>query len=234
MLDRVPYAHLLNRPQKETLKNINFADPFAVSPRLPLGLSSLDISKEANIRVVATITDTTKGSFRAGFDACGGLTLYSARASRIEVFTGHLELYQTGEFPTLDDHLWDKPQVETLGHMNFDSSPKVSGSDSNGLIHINAWAVSILCSAAAGWIAYPGDCWYVFRGVANTKDACLRKPQLKNRKNTDIGGARFRKPPSVFTAINSLDFGHQAGLRMKVEGTDVKPAKLDTWAAGAV
>ncbi|KAG0125886.1 hypothetical protein HOY82DRAFT_629744 [Tuber indicum] len=243
-----------DKPQMATSKVITFKKPFVAPPRLPLGFNSLDISKDANIRVVAAATDITKESFKASISTWYDSTLYSAGASWLEVSPGHLE-YQNGEFSTQEDHPWDQPQPETSRRINFDrpfvTPPKViiflkqidmdrtqncrlrtwaSGIDATGFtIHIDTRDGSILYSAIAGWIAYPEDRRYVFSCKVNTQD--LRpsnKPQLKNSKRIDFGGLKFWKPPNIFMAICELDFNRRANLRIKVEAKDVTESGL-TW-----
>ena len=169
-------------PQKTTTKKIIFGKPFVAPPRLPLGLSELDIGRQANIRVIAKAENITKEGFTASLNTWGDSILYSAGASWFELAPGYLE-FQSGEFSTEEDHPENKPQMETSRRIYF-SRPfitppkvivflkqfeldknggwrvrtKVSDIDANGFnIHIDGWAGSILYSAVAGWIAYPED-----------------------------------------------------------------------------
>lgn len=241
-------------PQPVTTKNITFAKPFVAPPRLPHGLNSLDIDKNANIRVVAKAENITKEGFKASLDAWGDTKLYSAGYSWLELAPGYLE-YQAGEFSTQDDHPWDKPQLKTSRRINFDrpfiTPPKVivflkqldmdknknwrvitnvSDIDANGFtIHIDTWGDSILYSATAGWIAYPGDRPYIFSGTANTQDVRpWNKPQLLNSKAIGFDGVQFWRTPSIFLALYSLDFDHTANLRVKASADNVTPNGL-TW-----
>ncbi|KAG0641497.1 hypothetical protein HOY80DRAFT_1111997 [Tuber brumale] len=226
-----------DRPQLETSKIIAFAKPFVAPPRLPLGFNYLDISKDANIRAVATASDITKESFKARINTWGDTTLWSAGASWFEVSPGHLE-YQTGEFSTEEDHPPNKPQLQTSRRINFDRPfvtppnwrvlTEVSGIDTNGFtIHINTWHDSILYSATAGWIAHPEDHLDVFSGTASTVGVHPWVPnKLKNSKEIAFGGLKFWKPPNIFMAINSLDFYNQADLRIRVEAKDVTETGL--------
>lgn len=204
------------------------------------------------VRVIAT--NITKDSFKASLNCWGDTTLYFASASWLELSPGHLE-YQSGEFCTVDDHPWNKPQMETPRRIIFDRpfitppkvivflkqldmandkswlvATKVSGIDPNGFtIHIDTWGDSILYSAGAGWIAYPEDRPYVFSGTASTTEiGPSDKPRLKTSKAIDIRQAWFLKAPNVFMAINSLNLDHRANLRIKVEATHVTQNSL-TW-----
>jgi len=241
-------------PQTVTTKDITFAKPFVAPPRLPHGLNSLDIDKNFNIRIVANAESITKAGFKASLNAWADTKLYSAGDSWLELAPGFLE-YQTGEFSTQDDHPWDKPQLKTSRRINFDrpyiTPPKVivflkqldldksknwrvianvSDIDANGFtIHIDTWGDSILYSATAGWIAYPGDRPYVFSGAANTQDVRpWNKPQLLNSKSIGFDGVQFWRNPSIFLALYSLDFDYKANLRIKASADNVTPNGL-TW-----
>ncbi|CUS09746.1 unnamed protein product [Tuber aestivum] len=237
-------VHPSNKPQAETSKLLAFAAPFVAPPRLPLGLHSLDIGKEANISVTATATDITKESLKGHLNTWNATTLCSGGASWLELAPAYLE-YQAGEFSTTDDHPWDKPyhpfitppkvsvffkELDMDRKKNWRVLTKASDIDANGFtIHINSWDDSILYSAIASWIAYPEDRPYVFSGTANTQDIRPSdKIQLKNSKKIDLGGRTFWKTPNVFMAINSLDFGCEANIRIRVGATDVTQTGL-TW-----
>jgi len=251
-------------PQPVTTKNITFAKPFVAPPRLPLGLNSLDIDKNANIRIIVNAENIAKEGFKASLNAWADTKLYSAGASWLELAPGYLE-YQTGEFDTGDDHPWQKPQLKTSRRINFDrpfvTPPKVivflkrldmdknkgwrvittaSDIDANGFtIHIDTWADSILYGGAAGWIAYPSDRPYIFSGTANTQEVRpWNKPQLLNSKAIGFDGVQFWRTPNVFMAINSLDFSYTANLRIKASASNVTPTgltwHLDSWADSVI
>ena len=248
-----------DNPQKVTARNITFGKPFSAPPRLPLGLNLLDLGKDANVRVTARAENITKEGFKISLNTWGDTVLYSAGASWLELSPGYLE-YQTGEFTTEDDHPWQKPQLKTSRRINFARAfitpPKVivflknldmqknrnwriktmaTGIDAKGFtIHIDTWGDSILYRAVAGWIAYPGDRPYIFSGTANTMDVRpWDKPQLLNSKSIGFGGVQFWRTPSVFMAINSLDFGCSANLRIWVLAENVSPTgltwRMDSW-----
>ena len=248
-----------DHPQKVTARNITFGTTFAAPPRLPLGLNSLDISKDDCIRVVASAEDITKEGFKISLNTWEGTVLYSGGASWLELSPGYLE-YQTGEFNTEDVYPWQNPQSGASRRINFArpfiTPPKVivflkkldmdrhrnwriktiaSGIDAKGFtIHIETWADSILYGAVAGWIAYPEDRPYIFSGTANTMDVRpWDRPQLLNSKSIGFGGVQFWRTPSVFMAINSLDFGCSANLRIWALAENVSPTgltwRMDSW-----
>ena len=248
-----------NNPPQVTAKNITFGTPFSAPPKLPLGFNLLDINKSTNIRAIASADDITKEGFTVSLSTWGDGILHAAGASWFELSRSYYE-YQTGEFSTEDDHPWDKPQLKTSRRINFArpfiTPPKVivflkqldmdkrknyriktlvSGIEANGFtIHIDTWLDSILYRAVAGWIAYPGDRPYIFSGTVNTIDARPGiKPQLLNSGLIGFGGAQFWRTPNVFMAINSLDFGCSANLRIKVKAKNVTPTgltwRMDSW-----
>ena len=247
-------VHPRSEPQQTTTKEVTFGKPFVAPPRLPLGFNELDLSRHANIRVIANAENITKEGFTASLNTWGDSILHSAGASWFELAPGYFE-YQNGEFSTEDDHPWDEPQRETsrriyfarpfitppkvivfLKELHMDKtkdwrvSTKVSDIDVNGLnILINTWGDSILYSAAAGSIAYPSDRPYVFSCTACTGDVRhWSKPQHLNNKSIGFDGVQFWRTPSVFMAIKSLAFSHKADLRIKVRAKNVTATGL-TW-----
>jgi len=247
-------VRLWDNPQKTTTKEVIFGRPFVAPPRLPLGFNALDLSRHANIRVTANAQNITKEGFTASLNTWADSILYSTGASWLELAPGYLE-FQNGEFSTRDDHPGNKPQKETsrriyfahpfitppkvivfLKHLdmtkdkNWRVATKVSDIDANGFnIHINTWGDSILYGATAGWIAYPEDRPYVFSCTASTGDIRhWSKPQHLNSKSIGFDGVQFWRTPSVFIAINSLDFGNRANLRVKVKAKNVTATGL-TW-----
>ena len=240
--------------QLVTTKNITFAKPFSAPPRLPLGFNTLDLGNHANIRVMANAGNITKEGFTASLNTWADSMVYFAGASWLELAPGYLE-YQCGEFSTEDDHPWNKPQMETSRRIYFGRPfinppkvivflkqldmekgrncrvvTKVSDIDVSGFnIHINTWAGSILYSATAGWIAYLSDRPYVFSCTVGTKDVRpSNEPQNLNSKSIGFSGVQFWRTPSVFMAINSLDFDYRANLWIKVRAKNVSPTGL-TW-----
>jgi len=243
-----------DNPQKETTKEVTFGKPFVAPPRLPVGFNALDLGRYDHIRVTANAENITKEGFTASLNTWVGSVIYSAGASWLELGPGYLE-FQNGEFSTRDEYHWSNPQRETSRRIYFArpfiTPPKVivflkeldmdkdknwrvvtnvSDIDTNGFnIHIKTWNDSILYAATAGWIAYPEDRPYVFSCTASTGDIRhWSKPQHLNSKSIDFGGVQFWRTPSVFMAINSLDFDHRANLRIKVKAKNVTATGL-TW-----
>ncbi|PUU81428.1 hypothetical protein B9Z19DRAFT_1077219 [Tuber borchii] len=251
---RPPY-----KPQEVTAKSITFGTPFSAPPKLPIGFNLLDLNNSTNIRAIASADDITKEGFTVSLSTWGDGMLHAAGASWFELSRSYYE-YQTGEFSTEDDHPWDKPQMKTSRRINFArpfiTPPKVivflrqldmdkkkcyrirtfvSSIEANGFtIHIDTWADSILYRAVAGWIAYPGDRPYIFSCTANTEEFhTWENPQLLHSKSIGFDGVQFWRTPSVFMAINSLDFERLANLRIKVKAKNVTPTgltwRMDSW-----
>jgi len=247
-------VRLWNQPTQQTSKEIPFAKPFVAPPGLPIGLNSLDIDHNANIRAKAYASDVTKNSFVVHIDCWADTTLYSGGATWLDVAPGNLE-YQWGQFATTEDHPWDKPQTLTSRRINFTrpfvTPPKVisflnqldlqndrnyrvkttvSNIDATGFtLHIDTWGDTVLYSATAGWIAYPEDREYVFSTTANTQDVRpWDKPQFDNQKKINFAGLTFWKNPNVFIALNSLDLGSNANLRVRAYADGVSTTDL-TW-----
>jgi len=249
-----------NPPQLNTSKQIAFVKPFIAPPGLPMGLNSLDIDNCANIRVTTYASDIKPDSFRMHVDGWADTKIYSAGVSWLELSPGHLE-YQHGQFSTTEDHPTYKPQPKTSRRITFArpfvTSPKVvvflmeldmwnrsnwrvttwaADIDQSGFtIHINSWADTILYGATVGWIAYPNDRKFVFSGSSNTGEKRpWDHPQHKTSGTVNFGDVDFWRPPNVFLALNSIDIGCCANLRINATVSFVTTRDMtwhiDSWA----
>ncbi|MXN60944.1 H-type lectin domain-containing protein, partial [Burkholderia pseudomallei] len=83
-------------------------------------------------------------------------------------------------------------------------------------------------SSGGDRIAHPADSASVASGVFNTQDVrSWDNPQLSN-SNTIAFPQRFRSPPTVRVALNSIDIDHTANLRISATVSDVTSTGL-TW-----
>ncbi|KAF8521889.1 hypothetical protein BU17DRAFT_75370 [Hysterangium stoloniferum] len=243
-----------NEPRQQTAKNVTFDTPYSSPPTIQMGLNALDIDKSTNLRVKVTATNITNTGFTANGDTWGDTTLYTAGASWLEI-AADKNGYQRGEFSTMDDHPWDRPQTTTSRRISFSSPysspPKVvsylkdfdmskdfnwrcktyvTDIDSNGFtIHIDTWFDSILYSATAGWIAYPASQTNIASGSVNTMDVRpWDQPALENSGKTTFPDGTFSGIPAVFFAINWFDVGNSGNFRLRAYFDNVFNNEL-TW-----
>ncbi|KAK4986226.1 hypothetical protein LTR66_002720 [Elasticomyces elasticus] len=241
--------HPWNDPKPQNSKQFSFDPPYENDPpRIAIGLTELDVSKDANIRVNAYADRVTKEDLVVHTDAWADTTLYSAGATWMEA--GDIDSdFQTGEFNTLELHPWNEPTPQNSKRVNFARSfpeppcvivwlkgvdmdknhnwrvtAHASDISAEGFaIHIDTWADTTLYSGAASWIAYP----------ASKKDACSGFADTSMQKETGLeaqaekGGrvvfpeGMFEKEPTVRLAIKSFDFDHEHNLRFRADVKDV-------------
>lgn len=215
-------------------------------PELSVGITSIDISQAANIRITASTSEATTENFKASLQSWADTVLYSASMTYLEK-SSVFNYTQTGVYNTQEDHPWNEPQLTHSKRINFttpfSAPPKVvtwlqsldmdkeknwrisvsaNDIDKDGFtIHADSWADSILYSAGVTWLAYPEGQPGVTSGRFNTQDVRpWQNPQHENSgvKNFD---AAFSETPKVIMALDSLDYDHSRNLRVRLSTSSV-------------
>ncbi len=248
-----------NQPRNQNSKQFDFETAYNEPPNIAIGLTELDISKDANIRVKAYADRITEKNFVFHTDGWADTVLYSAGAIWMEVATTDSD-FQVGEFNTLELHPWNMPQLQNSKRINFERSfskpPKVIvwvkgvdmdksrnwrvtayASDINAesfVIHLDAWGDTTLYSGAVSWIAYPANKANVFSGFADTSMQHGIGPKAENGGHIDFPQGMFDRKPTVLVAIKSFNFGHEHNLRFKVKADEISEGgfqwKINSWA----
>jgi hypothetical protein len=250
-------VHAWDKPQPDTHAVVKYPRAFVAPPRLPHGLRELDMDHKANIRVSATVDNIKKDSADYHVTSWADTTLYSGIVDSLNLAPGNLE-FLTGEHersPLRD------PKAPSSVRINFErpfvTPPKVvlffnlldldknrnfrvktyaTNVDTKGFtLHIETWADTILYTARTCWLAYPEDKQHIFSTSVNTMDVRpWDHPQEKQSKAITFGNVEFYKTPTVFLAMNELDFSHQHNLRVKCYVDNVTKTGLtwhiDSWA----
>jgi hypothetical protein len=246
-----------NEPRPATSKEIAFSRPL---PAVALGLTSLDVLCNANVRVKTYADHITSQGFAVHADSWGDTVLCSAGCSWLEV-GAHDPGFQCGVFNTMEDHPWDKPQQKTarqiqfarpyavppkvvvwLNSVDLSSSHnwrvKVLATDvttTGFVLHIESWADSVLYTAGATWIALPADRPGLCTGTFNTMEVrSWDKPQHNHSKAVSFQGLGFSSAPRVVLGLNSLDFDCRRNLRVNLTAEGISAAgmtlNLNSWA----
>lgn len=248
-----------DKPHMGNAALITFAHPFSAAPGLPLGLTELDIDREADIRINTTTAFVTRESFQINIDSWADTVLYSGGCSWIEIAPEDNDL-QWGQFDTQEDHPWDQPQATTTTYITFPrpyaAPPHVvvwlnalamsnaanwrvnayatNISQTGFALHINTWADSVLYSAGATWIAYSADNPNIASGTFNTQDIRPWNQPQPNNSNAIGFPHSFATPPWVTVALNSIDIDNANNLRISATASDVTSTgmtwHLDSWA----
>lgn len=242
-----------DKPQADTNKTIYFQKKYDAVPELPLGLTSLDISAAANIRITATASDANTEKFKATIQSWADTTLYSASMTFLEK-SSRFNYMQTGVFNTQEIRPWNQPRLQNSKRINFatpfKSAPKVitwlqsldmdknknwrikvypSNIDNTGFtINADSWADSVLYSAGVTWLAYPSDQAGVTSGSFSTEDVRpWNNPRAENSATCNFATA-FSATPKVIMAINSFDYAHSKNLRLRLSTSSVTNTGI-TW-----
>lgn len=224
-------------PRLDTWATLNFLCPFVAPPRLPHGIRQLDIGCNANIRIRSTLQGITESRADCHITTWADATLYSGIDHAIALAPCDLE-FLTGEHMR---NLLTNPNAPASVRVHFDrpfvTPPKVvvffnhvdldqrrnwrlgttaTDIDAKGFtLNIETWGDTILYAAQACWIAYAEDRKYIFSTSVNTMTVRpWNQPQLKHSKRITFDSVEFWKKPAVFVALNSIDVGCRANLRI--------------------
>lgn len=241
-------------PVARNVKQVTFWPQHDAAPGVAVGLTDLDISKAANIRISAYADRITTASMSVHLDAWADTALYSAGCTWLEDRQEEFDL-QVGDFSTKELHPWNQPTRTNSKWMRFprpfSSPPKVivwlksvdmaknfnwrveaypshDVSTTGFTININTWADSILYSADASWIAYvqAPDKIMIQSGAADTRQYRPWNPaQLTNGAKVDFPAGSFDRPPkTLLLAVNRFDFDHRYNLRFRAYADAISDA----------
>ena len=109
-----------NQPQKLTTGAITFDQAFASAPTVVVMLHSLDMSKDANIRVRVFAENITKTGFTINAETSADSILYSAGITWIACTLPEASA-QLGSWSTQSIRPWDQPRPNTEGPVAFNA-----------------------------------------------------------------------------------------------------------------
>jgi hypothetical protein len=221
--------------------------PLEPPPLLPIGFNLLDIDRSSgSIRVRCDTKADYKGNITDSIVSWVDTVIYSARSNLDQVLSLDRD-FQFGSFSTLEDHNWDVRQPKTTRQIAFpqgyNAPPNVilwlnvldvtsqeswrfqaSADDitpEHFVVNLNTWGDSYLSSARVSWIAFPSDRRNFASGWFSTDQLQpWQRPQQKFTQNVRFDRP-FSKTPHVAVALNGVDFGVQANLRVQVVAVDI-------------
>lgn len=241
----------------QNYKVIYFPKKYVAPPRLPIGLTSVDMKGGTDLRIRAYADPVQAEKFTAHIDTWGDSTLYSAGFNYLIEKPGDLA-FQSGEF---EDSPSTNPRKETSHRINFDrpfvTPPKVivflkawemSGGEASRLrtfpsdidakgftLHFETWGPTALLSGVAGWIAYPEDKEHIYSGAENTGE--VRPWEYASKQtHSDVvfQDTEFPRPPIIFFALSHVDIDSSKDFRIKtyVDNVSTKGMTwhIDSWA----
>ncbi|KAI4279692.1 MAG: hypothetical protein L6R38_004970 [Xanthoria sp. 2 TBL-2021] len=243
-----------NQPASVNTQTKYFWKQYPSAPRVPVGLTSLDIGHEHNIRLTATATDITQENFTSSLNAWSDTVLYGASLTYLEAGPG-FEYLQTGTFSTTEVGKWQDHKSQNSKRINFaqpfqGEPPKVicwltmvdMGKDKNWRIksyvtdvdtkgftaHIDSWDDTVMYQAAITWLAYPANRPNVASGTFSTDDIRpANKPQSENSATVKFA-KKFENTPKLAMALSGFDYGNNRNLRLRLSTSGVT-AEAVTW-----
>ncbi|CAL8581163.1 hypothetical protein XPA_006866 [Xanthoria parietina] len=246
--------HPSNQPASVNQQSKFFWKQYPTAPRVPVGLTSLDVGHERNIRVTATATDITQENFTSNLNAWADTVLYGASLTYLEAGPG-FEYLQTGTFSTTEVGKWQDHKSQNSKRITFaqpfqGEAPKVicwlttvdMGKDKNWRIksyvtdvdpkgftaHIDSWDDTVMYQAAITWIAYPANQANVASGTFSTDDIRpANKPQPENSATVKFA-KKFGETPKLAMALSGFDYGCNRNLRLRLSTSGVT-AEAVTW-----
>lgn len=247
-----------DKPQVANDKVKYYYKKYDDAPELPIGITSLDISQAANIRITASTSEATTENFKASLQSWDDTILYSASMTYLEK-SSDFDYIQTGVYNTMETSPGNNPQLKHSKRIRFATPfrapPKVitwlqsldmdksenwrirvsaTDIDKKGFtIHADSWADSILYSAGVTWLAYPADQQGVTSGRIDTRDVRPRQKPQHEKSGVKDFDVEFSKTPKVIMALDSLDYDHSRNLRVRLSAPSVNRTgmswHLDSW-----
>lgn len=113
--------HAWNKPQLTTSRQITFAKPYAVTPKVIVWLNQLDMDKTHNWRVKTYVSDVSTTGFSLHIDTWGDTILYSGNATWIAHPANRTNI-ASGTYNTGDVRPWNQPQQVNGKAITFDKT----------------------------------------------------------------------------------------------------------------
>jgi len=169
--------HPWNKPQAKTMRQITFAKPYAVAPKVVVWLNSVSMQDSHGFRVTTYVRDISTTGFTLHIDSWDDTVLYSAGATWIA--HAHRSNIASGSYSTLNLHPGSEPHQQNSSTIAFDKKfakiPRVFAAlnefsiNSNANLrikmaqtditkegltwHLDTWGDTTLYSASASYIA---------------------------------------------------------------------------------
>ncbi|KAI1088095.1 hypothetical protein F5B19DRAFT_499345 [Rostrohypoxylon terebratum] len=218
-------------------------------PEIAVGLTSLDMSHLADIRIRAFADEAMIRRFKASLHSWADTKLYYASMTYLEKGLDCKYLIQTGTYNTRDTVPCDcgQPRQDHFKRINFTtlfkSTPHVitwlnsmdMSKEENCRVmvsplyinrdgfftHVHSWAGTVPHSVGVTWIAYPADQDGITGGRFQTCDVRhWDEPQSEN-SNTISFPTTFEKTPKIIAAIDTLDYRRERDLCIRLRTSQI-------------
>lgn len=239
--------HRLKNPTSVLLSNHDHHSP---SPKIAVGLTSLNVEVGSNIRVRANADEPERSNMIIHLDSWFDTKLEAAGCTWLE--TPHSSCLQVGIFNTMECRSWTRPAPEASKDMkfatdftkeptvvvwlnwidtdrNYDTRIKAYASDitlTGFKIHVDTSGDCVLYSGGVSWIAYPTGSPGICSGIiTTTRDA--NDPHYEQTGTITFPENEFEGPPKGLIAVTSIDFAQGHDVNFDVLVDTVETTKLD-------
>lgn len=249
-------VHHWRHPWERTSKIVSFATTYSTPPGLPVGINTMDIGNNGNIRINAYTSNIGRDRFTINIDSWLDTRIYSAGCAWLQIPSNDPN-FQFGRYSTTEDHPHHQTRTSRLItfprayaapptvvvmlaslDMQHNKVWRVRTYVSNVtatsfIIHIDTWDDTILHSAGATWVAYPTNMPRVSSGRFDTLDVRpLHPAQLNTVGHVNFGHGVFTTPPHALLAFNSLDIDCCRNMRIRVDYSNMTTAGMNWHISG--
>lgn len=249
-------VHHWRHPWPRTSKIVSFGKTYPTPPDLPVGINTMDIGNNGNIRISAYPSNAGRDRFTINIDSWLETRIYSAGCAWLQIPSMD-QRFQSGKYSTTDDHPHHQTKTSRLItfpwpyttqptvvvmlatlDMAKNKSWRVRTYVTNVtlrdfVIHIDTWDDTVLHAAAATWIAYPAGMPGVASGRFDTRDVrSLHPPQLNTGGHVSFGPGVFTRTPHALLAFDSLDIDCRRNMRVRVDYSNMTTAGMNWHISG--
>lgn len=227
----------------QTSKMVKFGRPYLAPPGLPVGLSSVHMSKLTNARIKSYASDIRDDRFEIHVDSWDNTLLFNASCTWLEIEADDPD-FQFGSYSTLENQIAEEAQQQNSRQIVFsrpyDAPPCVvvwlSGFEmqsnnywrvkayatdvtANGFtINVDTWDDTVLLSGMATWVAYTAGMPGVCSGSFSTHPG---GPKRSHSGYEKFGNGVFETCPRTVVALNKMDVSCSRFLRLRVKASEV-------------
>lgn len=253
-------VHHWRDPWVQTSKIVSFGQTYHTPPGIPIGINTMDIGNNANIRINAYPTNIARDRFTIHLDSWQDTRMYSAGCTWLQIAATDTN-FQFGRYNTTDYHshhqtrtsrlitfprAYSAPPTVVVMLCNLDLE-RLTGyrvrtyvtdvTARNFVIHVDTWHDTKVHSAAATWIAFPAGLPKVASGRFDTQNVRpLHPARLETSGHVGFAAGVFARgtTPRAMVAFDTLDLDCGRNARVKVNYDGMTAAgmnwHIDGWA----
>lgn len=234
------------RHKNPTRIEVTDADDQSPTLVIAIGLSSLHVEANSNVRIRSSVTDIGIQDFILHIDSWADTKFNRAGFNWLETVEG--SCFRVGQFNTIKCRGWDdknrKPEasIDVVFDRKFKDAPtivvRLNWIDTDKAhdtivktyathitptgfkIHVDSSGDCVMYSGGATWIAYPGTVKNISSAVIeNTTDTA--KPKHQQTAPVKFTEGSFKRKPKAGIAVSSIDFAKGNDVDFDGSVTDI-------------